>query len=315
MKAVRIHSYGGSDVLAYEDIDRPEPSPDEVLVRVRAASASPVDWKMREGYLREWVDVPMPTILGRDFAGDVAAVGDNVTGFAVGDPVFGSVGQLHRGSYADYITVSLDEVAAKPASLDYESAASVPHSGLAAWQALVEMGGLAPGQTVLVHAAAGGVGSFAVQIAKAHGARVIGTASSSNLAFLSDLGVDEAIDYNATRFEDVVSDVDIVLDTIGGDTQERSWQVIKPGGILVSLIGFSPASLEAAAARGVRAEMVAQRAHADHLHSIAALIDAGHIKPAVNSVLPLSSIREAQERVQAGHTRGKIIMQMDIDND
>ncbi len=155
MKAVRIHNYGGSDVLAYEDIDRHEPSPDEVLVRVRAASASPVDWKMREGYLREWVDVPMPTILGRDFAGDVAAVGDNVTGFEVGEPVFGSVGQLNQGAYADYITVSPDEVVAKPASLNYESAASVPHSPLAAWQALVEAGKLGPGQTVLVHARPG----------------------------------------------------------------------------------------------------------------------------------------------------------------
>src|SRR5215210_3698836 len=287
MKAVRIHNYGGGDVLIYEDIDRPGSSPDEVLVRVRAASASPVDWKMREGYLREWVDVPMPTILGRDFAGDVAAVGANVSGFSVGDSVFGSIGEFHRGAYADYITVSVGEVAAKPTSLNYESAASVPHSGLAAWQALVETGKVAPGQTVLIHGAAGGVGSFAVQIAKAHGARVIGTASSSNLAFLNDLGVDEAIDYNATRFEDVVSDVDIVLDTMGGDTQERSWQVIKPGGVLVSLMGFSPKDVEAAAGRGVRAEMVAQRADADHLRSIAYLIDAGHITPVVSAVLPL----------------------------
>jgi NADPH:quinone reductase-like Zn-dependent oxidoreductase len=314
MKAVRIHNYGDSDVLTHEDIDRPEPTPDEVLVRVRAASASPVDWKMRQGYLREWVDVPMPTILGRDFAGDVAGVGANVTGFAVGDPVFGSVGELHRGAYADYITVSPNEVAAKPASLDYESAAAVPHSGLAAWQALVEAGGLGPGQTVLVHGAAGGVGSLAVQIAKAHGARVIGTASSSNLQFLRDLGVDEAIDYNATKFEDVVSDVDIVLDTIGSDTQERSWQVLKPGGVMATLIGFSPASMEAAAAHGVRAEMIAQRADADHLRSMADLIDSGRIKPVVNSVLPLSRIREAQDRVQTGHTRGKIIMKMDADN-
>ena len=314
MKAVRIHNYGDSEVLVYEDIDRPEPSPDEVLVRVRAASASPVDWKMREGYLREWFDVPMPTILGRDFAGDVAEVGANVTGFAVGDPVFGSVGQLHRGSYAEYITVSPNELVAKPASLDYETAASVPHSGLTAWQALVETAGVAPGKTVLVHAAAGGVGSLAVQIARAHGARVIGTASSENLEFLRGLGVDEAIDYNATRFEDVVSDVDIVLDTMGGDTQERSWQVIKPGGIMVSLLGFSPASMEAAAARGVRAEMIGQRADANHLSSIAALIDAGHIKPAVNSVLHISNAREAQDRLQAGHTRGKIVMRMDNDN-
>jgi NADPH:quinone reductase-like Zn-dependent oxidoreductase len=314
MKAVRIHNYGGSDMLTYEDIERPEASPDQVLVRVHAASASPVDWKMREGYLRAWVDVPMPTILGRDFAGDVAAVGDNVEGFAVGDPVFGTVGELHRGSYADYIVVVANEMANKPASLNYERAASVPHSGLAAWQSLVEAGGLAPGQTVLVHAAAGGVGSFAVQIAKAHGARVIGTSSEANLDFLRELGVDEAIDYNATRFEDVVSDVDIVLDTMGGDTQDRSWQVLKPGGVLVSLIGFAPASFETAAARGVRAEMVGQHPDADQLRRLADLIDAGKITPVVNSVMPISNIQEAQDQVQGGHTRGKIIMQMDTDN-
>jgi NADPH:quinone reductase-like Zn-dependent oxidoreductase len=313
MKAVRIHDYGSSDVLMYEEVEAPEPSPDELLVRVRAASASPVDWKIRQGYLRDWVDLPMPTILGRDFCGDVAAVGSNVTGFVVGDIVFGSVGQLHRGTYADYVIVMPGEVAAKPASLDYESAASVPHSGLTAWQALVETGGIAPGHTVLVHAAAGGVGSFAVQIARAHGARVVGTASSANLQFLLDLGADEAIDYNTTRFEDVVSDVDIVLDTLGGETQERSWQVIKPGGIMVSLIGFTPASMEAAAARGVRAEMIGQRPDVEHLRSLAALIDSGKITPIVNSVLPISSVREAQDRVQTGHTRGKIVLRMESD--
>ena len=315
MKAVRMHEYGSSDVLVFEDVDRPEPSADEVLVHVRAASASPVDWKMREGYLREWVDVPLPTVLGRDFSGDVAAIGANITAFVVGDAVFGSVGQLHRGAYANYIVVSLDEVVDKPTSISYETAASVPHSALAAWQSLIEAGGLAPGQTVLIHAAAGGVGSFAVQIAKAQGARVIGTASASNLEFLRTLGADEVIDYNVTRFEDVVSDVDVVLDSVGGDTQERSWQVIKPGGVMVSLMGFSPASMEAAGARGVRAEMVGQRPEPDHLRAIAALIDAGVIKPVVNSVLPISSIREAQDKMKTGHTRGKIVMQMEMDND
>jgi NADPH:quinone reductase-like Zn-dependent oxidoreductase len=315
VKTVRIHNYGHSDVLSYEDIDQPEPSPDEVLVRVRAASASPVDWKMREGYLRGWFDVPLPTILGRDFSGDVAGVGANVTGFQVGDPVFGTVDGLNRGAYAEYITVSPEEVVSKPKTLDYTTAAAVPHSGLAAWQSLIEAAGLTAGQTVLIHAAAGGVGGFAVQIAKAHGARVIGTASAANHDFLRELGVDEAIDYNTTRFEDVVSDVDVVLDTMGGDTQERSLQVIKPGGVLVSLIGFSPETMEAAAARNVRTEMVAQHANADHLRSLGALIDEGRIKPVINTVLPLSRIREAQDQVQTGHTRGKVIMKFDADND
>jgi len=313
MKAVRIHDFGGSDVLAYEEVDRPEPSDDELLVRVRAASASPVDWKMREGYVLKQMGVPMPTILGRDFAGDVVAVGANVTGFAVGDPVFGRILRLHAGCYSDYITVSPEEVVPKPASLDYESAAAVPHSGLTAWQALVETANLALGQTVLIHGAAGGVGSYAVQIAKALGARAIGTASSYNLDFLRDLGADEVIDYNATPFEDVVSDVDVVLDTRGGETQERSWQVIKPGGILVTLLNFTPASLEAAVARGVRAEMISRRPDKENLHAITELIDDGRIRPIVSDVLPLHRIREAHERLQDDHVRGKIVLRMERD--
>jgi len=312
MKAVRIHGYGGSDVLTYEDIPRPEPTADQLLVRVRAASASPVDWKMREGYLRDWVDVPMPTILGRDFSGDVAAVGENVTGFKVGDAVFGSVGELHRGSYADYITVSPEEVAMKPSSIDYETAASVPHSGLTAWQALMDAGGLAPGQTVLIHGAGGGVGSFAVQIARAHKARVIGTASLS-ADHVRSLGADDTIDYTTTNFEDSVKDVDLVLDTIGGDTQERSWKVMKPGGIMVSLIGFSPSSLETGIALGMRGEMIGQRADSEDLQGLAALIDSCQIKPSINMVLPISQVQEAQDRVQTGHTRGKIVLRMDPD--
>jgi NADPH:quinone reductase-like Zn-dependent oxidoreductase len=310
MKAVRIHKYGGSDVLSHDDIPRPEPTADELLVRVRAASASPIDWKMREGYLRDWFDIPLPTILGRDFAGDVVEVGANVKDYKVGDAVFGSVGEMHRGTYAEYITVSPNEIAPKPASLDYVTAAAVPHSGLTAWQALVEAGGLAPGQTVLVHAAAGGVGSFAVQIARAHKARVIGTASL-NLDLLRDLKADEAIDYSTTNFEDTVKDVDIVLDTIGGDTQERSWGVMKPGGIMVSLIGFSPSSLEKGAALGMRGQMIGQRPNSDHLRSLSALIDAGEIKPVVSAVLPITEVSKAQDMLQTGHNRGKVILSMD----
>jgi len=313
MKAVRIHDFGGSEVLSYEDVERPKAAKDEVLVRVRAASASPIDWKVRAGYLRGWMDVPLPTVLGRDFAGDIVELGDGVEGFKVGDAVFGSVGELHRGSYAEYIVVKQDEIAPKPTSIDYVTAAAVPHSGLTAWQALMEAGKLEPGQTVLIHAAAGGVGSFAVQIAHAHKARVIGTASI-NLDLVRELGVDQAIDYTDTRFEDVVSDVDIVLDTIGGDTQERSWSVMKPGAVMVTLIGFTPASLETAAARGMRAEMIGQRPDPDHLRSLGELIDSGQIKPVVSRVLPISQVGEAQDFMAEGHSKGKIILEMDADS-
>jgi NADPH:quinone reductase-like Zn-dependent oxidoreductase len=313
MKAVRIHDFGGSDVLKYEEVDLPEPTDDELLVRVRAASASPIDWKMREGYVLKQMGAPMPTVLGRDFAGDVVAVGANVTGFAVGDQVFGRVLRLHTGCYSDYITVTPEEVVPKPASLNYEEAAAVPHSALTAWQALVETANLAPGQTVLIHGAAGGVGSFAVQIAKIFGARVIGTASPSNHELLRELGTDEVIDYNTARFEDVVSDVDVVLDTRGGETQERSWQVIKPGGIQVTLLSWAPTSLETAAARGVRAEMISRRPDRENLHSIKALIDEGRIRPIVSDVLPLHKIGEAHERLQDDHVRGKIVLRMEPD--
>jgi NADPH:quinone reductase-like Zn-dependent oxidoreductase len=316
MKAVQIHGYGGSDVLAYEDVPRPEPAEGEVLVHVRAASASPIDWKSREGYLRAWgIDLPMPTILGRDFAGDVVAVGDGVTDYKVGDAVFGCVGELHRGSYADYIVVRPDEIATKPASIDYDTAAAIPHSGQAAWQTLMEAGRLAPGQTVLIHAAAGGVGSLAVQIAKARGARVIGTSSEGNLEFVRSLGADEVVDYNNARFEDVAHDVDVVLDTIGGETQERSWALIKPGGVMVSLVGFAPGSIETGAERGVRAEMVAQRPEPEHLRTLGTMIDEGQIRPVVNRVMPLSEVRQAQDLMQDGHVRGKIILHFNSDED
>lgn len=310
MKAVRIHDYGTSEVLTYEDIPRPEPGQDEILVRVRAASASPIDWKVRAGYLQGWIDLPLPAMLGRDFAGDVEAVGENITGYNVGDPVFGTVGGLGRGTYAEYIAVSPEEVAPKPKSIDYVTAASVPHSGLVAWQALVEAGGLAPGQTVLVHAAGGGVGTFAVQIGKVYKAHVIGT-TSQHADQVRELGADEVIDYTTTNFEDVVHDVDIVLDTVGGDTQERSWNVLKPGGILVTLMGFAPGSLEAAEARGLRGAMVGQRPEPDQLRTLGNLIDEGQIRPIVSGVLPLSEVAQAQDSMAQGHTRGKIILQMD----
>jgi NADPH:quinone reductase-like Zn-dependent oxidoreductase len=316
MKAVRIHGYGGSDVLAYEDVPRPEPADEEVLVHVHAASASPIDWKTREGWLAAYgIDLPLPIQMGRDFAGDVVAVGSNVTGFNVGDAVYGCVGELHRGSYANYITVRPNEIARMPESLDYDAAAAIPHSGEAAWQSLIEAGHLARGQTVLIHAAAGGVGSLAVQIAKAQGAHVIGTCSESNIEFVRSLGADEVIDYNNTHFEDVAHDVDVVLDTMGGDTQERSWGVLRPGGVMVSLIGFAPDAVSAAAERGIRAEMVAQRPEPEHLRTLGSMIDDGRIRPIVNTVMPLSEVGRAQDLVMTNHVRGKVILHLDDEDD
>jgi NADPH:quinone reductase-like Zn-dependent oxidoreductase len=309
MKAVRIHNYGGSDVLVYEEVPVPEPGSGELLVRVRAASVTPMDWKMREGYVRQWVDVPMPHILGRALAGDVVAIGPDVTGFAVGDAVCGTV-NLMKGTHAEYAAVPAGEVMVKPAAMDYESAAAVSFSALAAWQALIEAGSVAEGQTVLIHAAAGAVGSLAVQIAKAHGARVIGTASAANAEFVRALGADEVIDYTTTRFEDVVHDIDLVLDLIGGDTQDRSWQVLKPGGILVSLVSMTPEAQEAAAAQGARAAMVATRPDMAQLQQIADLMTAGRVRSAIGTVRPLAEAREVQELSQTGHARGQLVLRV-----
>lgn len=306
MKAVRIHEYGGPDVLRYEDAPLPEIGPDEVLIQVHATSVNPVDWVMREGYFKAFLPLSFPAILGRDVAGVIEAVGPAVTTFQAGDAVYAWVAVGLSGAHAEYVAVPAAQVAARPASLDTFHAAAVPHAGLAAWQVLFDVAGLTAGQTVLIHAAAGGVGTFAVQLAKWKGAHVIGTASPHNLEFLRRIGVDEAIDYTSTRFEAVAHDVDVVIDTEGGETQQRSWGVLKPGGILVGM--FSQPSEEAATAHGVRHHYFALQSNPAELAQLAELIDAGHVRPIVTTVLPLSEARWAFDFSQSRHTRGKIVL-------
>ena len=218
MRAVRIHAFGGPEMLQYEDARTPEPAADDMLIRVRAAGVNPVDWKIREGYFGK---SPLPAILGRDFSGTVEALGQNVRGFRVGDEVFGEAAS-GSGTYAEFTLAKPSQSARKPRSLDHVQAAALPVASLTAWQALFDTAGLRASQRVLIHAAAGGVGGFAVQFAKLEGAYVIGTASAQNAAYARELGADEVIDYRATRFEDVVRDVDVVFDAIGGDTQEAA---------------------------------------------------------------------------------------------
>lgn len=308
MKAVRIHSYGGSDVLVYEDAPRPSIADDEILVGVHAAAINPVDWKIREGYLKQMIAYQLPVILGWDVSGIVEEVGSHVKDFQVGDAVYSRPDLTRNGAYAEYIAIRAAEVAAKPKSIDHIAAASVPLAGLTAWQALFDQANLSAGQTVLIHAAAGGVGTFAVQFAKWKGAHVIGTASSRNQDFLRELGIDQVIDYQQNRFEDVVKDVDVVFDTIGGEVQERSWQVLKKGGILVSIV--SPPSKESAAKYGVTEKYFFLQPNAAQLTEIAGLIDAGYVKTIVETVLPLNQVKQAHELSQSGHTRGKIVLQV-----
>lgn len=306
MKAVRVHAYGGPEVLHYEDVPAPSPNSEDLLVRVRAAAINPVDWKIREGYLQGVLNHKLPLILGWDVSGEVVAVGPEVVGFEVGDEVFARPDIERDGAYAEYIAVKASDAARKPATLDHVHAAAVPLTALTAWQSLVDAAQLQAGQTVLIHAAAGGVGSLAVQLAKARGARVIATASAVNIGLATELGADQFIDYTKTRFEDVAKDVDVVFDTVGGDTQERSWQVLKPGGILVSVV--SPPPEATAAIRGVRSAFVFIRPSGQQLTDIARLIDEGLMKPVIHTVLPLSEARQAQVISQGGHARGKIVL-------
>lgn len=308
MKAVRFHSYGGPEVLVYEDAPCPAPAPDEVLIRVHAAGINPVDWKVRAGYLSAFVPLVFPVIPGIDVAGVVEEAGADVGDFKPGDDVYAWAGLTSNGSYAEYVTVKASDVALKPASLDYIHAAAVPQTALTAWQALFETANLQPGQTALIHAAAGGVGTFAVQMAKWKGARVYGTASAGNLDFLRDIGVDEPIDYATLNSADLARSVDVVLDAVGGDTQDRSWIVLKPGGVLVGMV--SPPSEEMAAAHDARHAYHMTHGSGQQLQEIAALIDAGHLRPFVQTVLPLQEARRAHELSQTGHVRGKIVLQV-----
>ena len=308
MKAVRMHAYGGPEVLQYEDAPRPEPAAGEVLVRVHAAAINPVDWKVREGYTKGFLDYPLPMIPGWDLSGVVEAAGPGVTEWKKGDEVYSRPDIRRDGAYAEYIVARASELGPKPKKLDHVHAAAIPLAALTAWQAIFDAAQLQAGQRILIHAAAGGVGSFAVQLAKWKGAYVIGTASERNHAFLRELGADEAIDYNKTRFEDAVKGVDVVLDTMAGETRQRSWQTLKRGGILVTILG--QASAEEAAKHGVRQAGVFVQPNQAELRELAGLADSGKLRALVEAVLPLQEAARAQEMNKTGHTRGKIVLEV-----
>lgn len=309
MKAVRIHTYGDASVLTYEDAPRPTPAAGELLIRTVATTANPFDYAARAGYMSGFFPYEFPHTLGLDVSGVVEAVGEGVTQFAPGDEVIARANPAQCGAYAEYIALPATEAAPKPGSLSHEQAAALPHVGYTAPAALIGAGGIEAGQTVLIHAAAGGVGSMAVQLAKWRGATVIGTASASNHAFVKELGADEVIDYNAVPFESAAKDVDLVLDTIGGETLERSWGVLKKGGMLVSLL--QPPSEETAVAHGVRQAFVMSMPPAgDALRTLADLADSGTIKPVVSSVMPLPDIQQAHAQGEGRHVRGKIVLKV-----
>jgi NADPH:quinone reductase-like Zn-dependent oxidoreductase len=291
MKAVCIYRYGGPEVLTYEDAPCPHPDAGEVLVRVHAAGINPVDWKIREGHLKEMLAHNFPLILGWDVSGVVTAVGPGTTRLKVGDEVYSRPDVLRDGAYAEFIVMKESEVALKPKSIDHLRAAALPLAGLTVWQSLFDAAGLVAGQSVLIHAAAGGVGHLAVQLAKWKGAHVSATASSRNHDFVRSLGADYVVDYETQRFEDAVQPVDVVFDTMGGEIQQRSWKVLKPGGILVSIA--SPPPADAALEHGVRSAFVFTQPNAGQLAEIAQLVDAEKLKVIVETVLPLSDATRA----------------------
>jgi NADPH:quinone reductase-like Zn-dependent oxidoreductase len=253
------------------------------------------------------MELPLPMTVGSDVAGVVDAVGQGVDSFQPEDKVFGKA-SAGQGGYAEYTVVSSEQVAQKPGSIGFIESAAIPTAGLAAWQSLFDIAGLERGQTVLIHGAAGGVGTFAVQFAKWKGAYVIGTASSKNAELLKNIGCDEIIDYRNQRFEEIVSNLDVVLDTIGGDTFERSWGVLKPGGFLVSTVASIPEGVPQK--YGVHAKTLMTRADGKELAQIATIIDEQKIKPIVTTVLPLIDAQKAHEMSESGHTRGKIVLRV-----
>ena len=308
MKAVVIHEYGGPEVLKYEDVPQPEPKQDQLRIHVIAAGVNPVDGMIRSGMFDKEGHRAFPVILGGDISGVVERVGSNITKFKSGDPVFAYVSLDNSGGYAQYAVVTEREAAPKPKSLTYVEAAAVPIVALTAWQALIDTAKLKAGQTVLIHGGSGGVGSFAIQIAKAHGAKVIATASAANQELLKQLGADVAIDYTKQNFENIAKDVDVVLDSIGKDTLARSYGVVKKGGIIVSLVARpDPAELEK---HGIRGEALSVDPNSDELSEIGKLIDEKKINVIVSQTFPLSEARKAQEQVATGHTRGKIVLKV-----
>lgn len=308
MKAVQIHKFGDADQLIYENAATPELLPDDVLVQIYATSINPVDWKIRKGGYPGSDKRQFPIILGWDVSGVIVYKGIEVEGFEIGDEIYARPNVSRNGTYAEYVAVNYKEIALKPGSLDHIHAAAIPLAGLTAWQGLFDHGKLEAGQKVLIHAAAGGVGTLAVQLAKWKGAYIIGTASEENIDFLKALGADEVIDYKNENFEKRLRDIDLVFDLIGGDVQEKSLEVLKPGGILVTTVGLKDeAGVKAKGMTGV--QYMAQSVPGD-LQQLAQLVDEGKLKPVISEIMPLSEASEAHKKSEKGHTKGKIVLRV-----
>lgn len=315
MKAVRMREYGPPETLELVEAPLPERRPDnDVLVEVHAAGVNPFETKLRRGWLQMLFPLQPGHILGNDIAGVVVDKGFDVSEFEIGDRVYGLIDTLRPGGYAEYAAVSSYQLRRMPANLSFAEAAAVPMAACTAWYGLVTLGGLAPGKRVLVQAGAGGVGSFAVQIAKAHGAWVAATCSAANADYVRSLGADQVIDYTAGNFCDGLSDIDIVLDVIGGETNLACYKVLKPGGVLLVVLRGDPVEIgnraRLMAEHGVTTKEVAFSAQPQILDELRPLFESGTIRPPNLTLLPLDQAAEAHRRAESGHTRGKIVLQV-----
>lgn len=309
MKAICINRKGGPENLVLQDIPKPVIKKGEILVHVFAAGVTPTEltwwtnWKTESG-----ADRPMPIIPGREFSGVIAEIAPGIKDFSIGAEVYALRDFRRQGAFAEYCIALPSELAPKPDSLGLIWSAGVPMSALTAWQALFDHAKISSGQTILIHGAAGGVGTFAVQFAKWAGAHVIGTSSTKNISFLYELGCNEVIDYTSIMFEDKVKNVDVVLDTVGRETLERSYQVLKPHGILVTVAG-TPSELKAHE-YGIRAVFFIVKPDGNQLTRIGKLIDERHVHPVISKIFPLEEVRKAFEHGLSGHNRGKMILEV-----
>ncbi|GAB6550019.1 NADP-dependent oxidoreductase [Bacillus mobilis] len=307
MKAIVIDQFGSVEELKERQVLKPVVKDNEVLIRILATSVNPVDWKIRKGELQQQLRFSFPIILGLDVAGIIEEVGEEVECFKIGDKVYTKPENIGQGSYAEFITVKSDLVSYMPTNLSFEEAASIPLAGLTAWQSLVDYAKIKEHDRVLIHAGAGGVGSLAIQIAKSFGAFVATTASSKNEEFLKSLGADLVIDYKKDKFEELLSDFDIVLDTIGGEVQEKSFQIIKPGGVLVSIVHEPIQKV-----KGIKSGFLWLKPNGKQLEELSDLIVHGKIKPIISKVVPFNEagVREAHILSEGQHVRGKIVMKV-----
>ena len=321
MKAIRIHEFGGAEVMKLEDIARPVPAQDELLVKVFACGVNAVDWVIRNGgndFLRPLLQLPLT--LGWDTAGRVEETGSMVAGFKKGDLVFGVPNFPGDGSYAEYCIGRETQFAFMPKNLSFQEAAGVPLAGLTAWTALFVFGKLQLGQRILINGASGGVGSFALQFAKAKGAYVIAVASTGNLEYLKQLGADEVIDYTSQKFEDLVENLDLVFDAAphrDNNERLRSVKVLKEGGILVSVnidFPFSDEVVDALKHKNAKGEQVAVQIKGEYLHEIATWIDQGKVKVLVSKVYPLEEVAAAHRESETWHVRGKLVLEIAKEN-